>query len=73
MLEFLRTTNAKRSAAARSTAKIGQQLEVFAGHRIVSTPLGPTAPGITLPNGANLDAFDRLPSGGGRVSTDIAV
>ena len=43
------------------------------GVTIVLTALGPTAPGITLPNGANLDAFDRLPSGEVVFSTDIAV
>jgi hypothetical protein len=43
------------------------------GVTIVPTALGPSAPGITLPNGANLDAFDRLPSGEVVFSTDITV
>jgi hypothetical protein len=43
------------------------------GATVVPTALGPTAPGITLPDGANLDAFDRLPSGEVVFSTDIAV
>lgn len=43
------------------------------GVTIVPTALGPSAPGISLPNGANLDAFDRLPTGEVVFSTDIAV
>jgi hypothetical protein len=43
------------------------------GATITPTAIGPTAPGISLPDGANLDAFDRLPTGEVVFSTDIPV
>lgn len=33
------------------------------GATIVPMAIGPAAPGVTLPNGSNLDAFDRMPNG----------
>ncbi len=43
------------------------------GATIVPTAIGPSAPGVTLPNGSNLDAFDRMPNGDVVFSTDITV
>jgi hypothetical protein len=43
------------------------------GVSVTPTAIGPSSPGITLPNGANLDAFDRLASGEVVFSTDITV
>ncbi len=40
---------------------------------IVPTAIGPAAPGVSLPNGSDLDAFDRLPNGDVLFSTDITV
>ena len=43
------------------------------GATIVPMAIGPAAPGVTLPNGSNLDAFDRMPNGDVVFSTDITV
>ena len=43
------------------------------GAAVIVAPLGPSAPGISLPNGANLDGFDRLPNGDVLFSSDVPV
>ena len=43
------------------------------GATIVATALGPSAPGLALPDGANLTAFERLPTGEVVFSTDVTV
>ena len=43
------------------------------GAAVTVTPLGPGAPGISLPKGAKLDGFDRLPNGDVLFSTDVPV
>jgi len=43
------------------------------GVTVVPMAIGPAAPGVSLPNGSDLDAFDRLPNGDVLFSTDITV
>jgi hypothetical protein len=43
------------------------------GATITPTAIGPAAPGVSLPNGSDLDAFDRFPNGDVLFSTDITV
>lgn len=43
------------------------------GATVTPTALGPSAPGLALPAGANLDAFDRMANGDVVFSTDITV
>ncbi len=43
------------------------------GATVTPTAIGPAVPGVTLPNGSDLDAFDRFPNGDVVFSTDITV
>jgi len=43
------------------------------GATVTPTAIGPAAPGVSLPDGSNLDAFDRLPNGDVLFSTDVTV
>jgi hypothetical protein len=43
------------------------------GATVAPTTIGPAAPGVSLPDGSDLDAFDRLPNGDVLFSTDITV
>jgi hypothetical protein len=43
------------------------------GATVTPTAIGPTSPGVALPSGSDLDAFDRFPNGDVVFSTDITV
>jgi hypothetical protein len=43
------------------------------GATVTPTAIGPSTPGVSLPDGSNLDAFDRFPNGDVVFSTDITV